>query len=128
MIGGTLRLLAEQWSLVIAAKGESDEREMIKDFQDSLKHDVYQELDRADGCGEEAVAAADLQAETAFLAAGVIISSNTGGKPPGDDQYDKVASKGNTLLDQMGVSGARFIKAKCHGHVDETTNCTALTE
>jgi hypothetical protein len=36
MVEGGLNLLADQWSGVIAAKGESDERRQFKPFQDHL--------------------------------------------------------------------------------------------
>jgi hypothetical protein len=113
----TLRLLADQWSIVIAAKGESDEQERIKEFQEDLKYDVYEELDQASGCGKETVASAELQFEASLLSF-----------EPENAQYDKVAVAGNALLDQMGVTDAQFIKAKCHGHVDETAGCTAIRE
>jgi hypothetical protein len=47
MIDGKLRILADSWSSVVAAKGESDEEDMLKEFQDGAS-DVVEDFEDAD--------------------------------------------------------------------------------
>jgi hypothetical protein len=122
MIDGKLRILADGWSLVVAAKGESDEEDMLKTFQDGVDG-VVEDFDDADGCegSKESTAAAYLDVKTSVLAAQILVEQ------PEDGVYDDVAAAGNALLNETGVDGARFIEAACHGSVEETADCTALS-
>jgi hypothetical protein len=121
MIDGKLRILADSWSLVVAAKGESDEEDMLKEFQDGAS-DMVEDFEDADGCkgSKESTAAAELNYQTSILAAQILVEQ------PEDRVYDDVAA-GNALLDETGVDGAQFIEAACHGSVEETADCTALS-
>jgi hypothetical protein len=49
MIDGKLRVLADSWAQVIAARGESDEGDMLKEFQDGLDG-VIEDFDGEDSC------------------------------------------------------------------------------
>lgn len=122
MIDGKLRILADSWSLVVAAKGESDEEDMLKEFQDGAS-DMVEDFEDADGCkgSKESTAAAALNYQTSILAAQILVEQ------PEDRVYDDVAAAGNALLDETGVDGAQFIEAACHGSVEETADCTALS-
>jgi hypothetical protein len=74
MIDGKLRILADSWSLVVAAKGESDEEDMLKEFQDGAS-DMVEDFEDADGCkgSKESTAAAELNYQTSILAAQILV-------------------------------------------------------
>jgi hypothetical protein len=117
----TLRIFADHWELVVAAKGQSDER----DAQGVPRRGDRggRGLHDADGCDgtKESTAAADLDDKTPILAAQILVEM------PEDRTYDDIASAGNALLDELEVDGAQFIEAACHGSVGETADCTALS-
>jgi hypothetical protein len=72
MIDGKLRVLAATWGLVIAARGESAERDLLKEFQDGLDG-VVKDFDDEDACegSKQSTAAAYLDTRTAYLAASI---------------------------------------------------------
>ena len=117
----TLRKLADDWELVVAAKGQSDERDAQGvprrgDRDGRGLHD-------ADGCDgtKESTAAADLDYKTSILAAQILVER------PEDRICDDIAGVGNALLDELEVDGAQFIEAACNGSIGETADCVALS-
>lgn len=116
--------MAESWSLVVAAKGASDEAKYVIDFADQAKK-FHDEVDKGAACDGTQLATdtAELNFEATLLAAPFKIQPPSN---PEEDQYGPVTKAGNRLLKSAGIEGTKFISPNCHGRVEETTSCTAL--
>ena len=101
MIEGSLRILSDSWSTVLAARGEPDELRQFKAFEEHL--DTVVENYEDTGCDEQHLAALKLAAEAAVLNAYL-----TAELPTEDEQYDSITAAGNELLAAQGIDDTRF--------------------
>lgn len=113
-------LLADRWSLVVAARGASDELDMAEGFAEAAK-DLNDDVKDADCDAELAVATAAVPFEIA-----VLIAYLSAGTESPSDTYESVAEAGNAVLDQMQMTDAQFIGPDCTGKVGDTPECTAV--
>jgi len=111
--------------LTNAAKGQDDESKYVIDFADEAEK-VFDDIDDEDGCEATHLTsdAAALNADATLLATYFKIQPPS---KPEDSQYGAVAKAGNNLFRTVGIDDARLIPAKCHGQVNESEECTALS-
>ena len=101
MIEGSLRVLSDMWSIVLAARGEPDELSQFKAFEEQVDR-VAEDFEDT-GCDEQELAALKLAAEAAVLNATL-----TADLPTADEEYDSITAAGNELLAAQGIDDTRF--------------------
>ena len=90
---------------MVAAKCQSDEREMLTEFQTGERRGRGLSRRRCRQGHDEVDGSSCLDYKTSILAAQILVER------PEDRIYDDIAAAGNALLDEAEVGGARFIEA-----------------
>lgn len=113
-------LLAFSWSLVVASHGASDHPKYAEEFFDYAA-ELSEDFEDGDCEGDPT---ADTASQLAYEASVVQAYSRIGG---GQKNYANVVRVGNKLMEEMGTS-SQFVPLTCTGQVDETPDCSVLTD